>query len=436
MGRHTPQANRLPAAYHIRTPTLSPGARMTPSEATAKYFHRAADLLKLNDRQRTSLITPYREIKVECSIVKDDGTLGTFVGYRVQHDNSRGPMKGGIRYHPQVDIDEVNALAQLMTWKTAVVDLPYGGAKGGISVDPKTLSPAELQRLTRVFTQKLADVIGPYSDIPAPDMGTNAQTMAWIVDEYSKFRGYAPGVVTGKPVELGGSLGRDAATGRGLLFAAECLFADLGKSVKDFTYAVQGFGNVGSWAARLIHAAGGKVVTVSDVTGAVRNPAGLDVPKLYEHAQQTKGVKGFGGGEAYPAEDILADAVDVLVPAALGDVLTAKNADRVKAKIILEGANHPTDIEADAILQKKGVTMLPDIFANAGGVTVSYFEWVQNVQMYRWDEDKVNAELKRTMTKAYADLKATRAKHGCDWRTAAFALAVERVNRASDLRGL
>jgi len=409
---------------------------MTPSEATAKYFHRAADLLKLNDRQRTFLITPYREIKVECNIVRDNGELATFVGYRVQHDNSRGPMKGGIRYHPQVDTDEVNALAQLMTWKTAVVDLPYGGAKGGITVDPKALTTAELQRLTRVFTQKLADVIGPYSDIPAPDMGTNAQTMAWIVDEYSKFKGYAPGVVTGKPVELGGSLGRDAATGRGLLFAAEALFADLGKKVSDFTYAVQGFGNVGSWAARLLHAAGGKVVTVSDVTGAVRNPAGLDVTKLFEYVQQTKGVKGFPGGEAYPADDILTDAVDVIVTAALGDVLTAKNADKVKAKYLIEGANHPTDIEADAILQKKGVTMLPDIFANAGGVTVSYFEWVQNVQMYRWTEEHVNNELKRTMQKAYADLKATKAKHNCDWRTAAFALAVERVGQAALLRGL
>jgi glutamate dehydrogenase (NAD(P)+) len=323
-----------------------------------------------------------------------------------------------------------------MTWKTAVVDLPYGGAKGGISVDPKTLSQAELQRLTRVFTQKLADVIGPYSDIPAPDMGTNAQTMAWIVDEFSKFKGYAPGVVTGKPVELGGSLGRDAATGRGVLFAAESLFADMGKQVKDFTYAVQGFGNVGSWAARLIHAAGGKVTAVSDVGGAVRNPAGLDIPKLFEFVKETKGVKGFPGGEDMSADELLYSPVDVLIPAALGDVLTAENADRVQAKVIIEGANHPTDIEADAILQKKGVTMLPDIFANAGGVTVSYFEWVQNVQMYRWDEEKVNGELRKVMTKAYADLKATRAKYNCDWRTAAFTMAVERVGQAALMRGL
>jgi glutamate dehydrogenase (NAD(P)+) len=409
---------------------------MTPSEATAKYFHRAADLLKLDVHQRQFLITPYREIKVECNILKDDGTLATFVGFRVQHDNSRGPMKGGIRYHPQVDIDEVNALAQLMTWKTAVVDLPYGGAKGGIAVDPKSLTPGELQRLTRVFTQKLADVIGPYSDIPAPDMGTNAQTMAWIVDEFSKFKGYSPGVVTGKPVAIGGSLGRDAATGRGLLYAAECLFADAGKKIGDFSYAIQGFGNVGSWAARLIHEAGGKVVAISDVTGMIRNPGGLDVPKLFEYVAQNKGVKGFPGGTDGPGDDVLYEAVDVLVPAALGDVLTIRNAERVQAKYLLEGANHPTDIEADAILQKKGVTMLPDIFANAGGVTVSYFEWVQNVQMYRWTEEHVNAELKKTMQRAYADLKLTREKYQCDWRTAAFVLAVSRVGQAALLRGL
>jgi glutamate dehydrogenase (NAD(P)+) len=409
---------------------------MTPSEATAKYFHRAADLLKLDPHQRQFLITPFREIKVECNILKDDGTLATFVGFRVQHDNSRGPMKGGIRYHPQVDIDEVNALAQLMTWKTAVVDLPYGGAKGGIAVDPKSLTVGELQRLTRVFTQKLADVIGTYSDIPAPDMGTNAQTMAWIVDEFSKFKGYSPGVVTGKPVALGGSLGRDAATGCGLLYAAECLFADSGKTIADFSYAIQGFGNVGSWAARLIHESGGKVVAVSDVTGLIRNPNGLDVPKLFDYVQLKKGVKGFPGGTDGPGDDVLYEAVDVLIPAALGDVLTAKNAERVQAKYILEGANHPTDIEADAILQKNGVTMLPDIFANAGGVTVSYFEWVQNVQMYRWSEDHVNAELKKTMNKAYADLKLTKEKYQCDWRTAAFVLAVSRVGQAALLRGL
>jgi glutamate dehydrogenase (NAD(P)+) len=409
---------------------------MKPSEAQALYFERAAKLLGLDERQKFSLLTPYREIKVECPLVRDDGSLATFVGFRVQHDNSRGPMKGGIRFHQEVDLDEVNALAALMTWKTAVVDLPYGGAKGGIAVDPKQLSTSELQRLTRVFTKRIHDVIGPYTDVPAPDMGTNAQTMAWIVDEYEKFHGHAPGVVTGKPVELGGSLGRDAATGRGLLFAAECLFESMGKKVGDFTYAIQGFGNVGSWAARLFHEAGGKIVAVSDVGGAVRNTAGLDISALYKHASEKKTVVGFPGGDSFPADKLLAESCDVLIPAALGDVLTRANADGVRAKIILEGANHPTDPEADAILLKKGVTLLPDIYANAGGVTVSYFEWVQNVQQYRWDEERVNAELRKRMRSAFADLQTIRAKHNCDLRTAAFVLAVGRVSRATEMRGL
>jgi glutamate dehydrogenase (NAD(P)+) len=408
---------------------------MTPSESQTLYFDRAAKLLGLDDRTKRLLLMPYREVKVECPLVRDDGTLATFVGYRVQHDNSRGPMKGGIRYHHQVDLDEVNALAALMTWKTAVVDLPYGGAKGGIAVDPRLLTPAELQRLTRVFTQRLHDVIGPTTDIPAPDMGTTAQTMAWVVDEYEKFHGHAPAVVTGKPVELGGSLGRESATGRGLLYAAECLFEELGRKASDFTYAVQGFGNVGSWAARLFHEAGGKVVAVSDLTGAVRNKAGLDVPALLRYAAEKRGVAGFPGGEGFPAADLLAEPCDVLIPAALGDVLTKATAGAVRAKILLEGANHPTDPDADAILQKKGVTVLPDIYANAGGVTVSYFEWVQNVQQYRWDEDRVNAELRKRMRAAYADLRAAQKRHGCDPRTAAFALAVGRVARATELRG-
>jgi glutamate dehydrogenase (NAD(P)+) len=409
---------------------------MTPTEATAKYFHRAADLLGLGDRQRQALITPYREIKVECPIARDDGTLATFVGYRVQHDHSRGPMKGGIRYHPQVDMDEVNALASLMTWKTAVVDLPYGGAKGGIAVDPKTLSPAELQRLTRAFTQKIHDLIGPQLDIPAPDMGTNAQTMAWMADEYAKFHGWSPAVITGKPIELGGSLGRDSATGRGLLFAAECFFAELGRTIPDFTYAIQGFGNVGSWAARLFHEAGGKIVAVSDVSGAIRNVNGLDIPQLMDHVAKAKTVVGFAGSESIPGDQLLSQSVDVLIPAALGDVLTEKTAGAVKAKFILEGANHPTDFIADGILNRNGVTMLPDIYANAGGVTVSYFEWVQNIQGYRWDEERVNGELRKTMRKTFNDLKAVRNRFTCDWRTAAFALAVERVSRAAELRGV
>ena len=409
---------------------------MTPTEVTSTFFHRAADLLGLNDRERKQLLTPHREIRVECSIVRDDGSLATFVGFRVQHDNSRGPMKGGIRYHPEVNADEVNALAALMTWKTAVVNLPYGGAKGGVACDPRQLSPAELQRLTRVFTAKLHDVFGVYADIPAPDMGTNAQTMAWLMDEYFKFHGYQPGVVTGKPVELGGSLGREAATGRGLLFGAECLFDDLGKSVSDFSYAVQGFCNVGVWAAKLFHAAGGKVVEIAYVTGGIRNPAGLDVPALAAHAGAKGGVAGFTGGEAFPADEVLYQPCDAIIPAALGDVLTSKNAGRVKARYVLEGANHPTDPDADAVFAANGVTVLPDVFANAGGVTVSYFEWVQNVQQFRWDEDRVNAELRKVMRQAYGDLTAMAKKFNCDLRTAAYTLAVDRVARATRLRGL
>ena len=409
---------------------------MTATEATNRYFHRAADLLNIDEHQRHFLITPYREIKVECSFIKDDGTLATFVGFRIQHDNSRGPMKGGIRYHPQVDLDEVTALASLMTWKTAVVDLPYGGAKGGIAVDPKSLTPGELQRLTRTFVQKIHDIIGPNTDVPAPDMGTNAQVMAWILDEYAKFHGYTTGVVTGKPIELGGSLGRDSATGRGLLYAAECLFADVGRKVSDFTYAIQGFGNVGSWAAKLIHEAGGKVVAVSDVSGATRNPAGLDIPALAEFVAATPGVANFPGGTPFPADELLFQPVGVIVPAALGGVLTEANANRVQAQYVLEGANHPTDFEADAILTTKGVVMLPDIYANAGGVTVSYFEWVQNVQAYRWDEEHVHRELRKTMVKAFADIKAVKLQYGCDWRTAAFTLAVARVGKAALMRGL
>src|SRR5690242_17968724 len=323
------------------------GVEMKATEATNRNFTTAARLVGIDAALERSLIVPFREIKVECSIRRDDGSLATYVGYRVQHDQARGPMKGGIRYHPEVDPDEVNALASLMTWKTAVVNLPYGGAKGGIACDPASLSEHELQRLTRAFVQKIHDVIGPQSDIPAPDMGTGPQTMGWIVDEYSKFHGWSPGVVTGKPIELGGSLGRDAATGRGLLFAMQCLFEDAGRSVADFTYAIQGMGNVGSWAARLIAGQGGKIVAVSDVSGALRNPAGLDVPALCEYLAAHKKIAGFPGGEAFPAEALLAEPCDVLVPAALGGVLTRANADDVKARYVIEGANHPTDPDAD-----------------------------------------------------------------------------------------
>jgi glutamate dehydrogenase (NAD(P)+) len=409
---------------------------MTATEATNYYFEQAARRLGLDPRLEQRIRAPFREVRVECSIPCDDGSFATFIGYRVQHDNARGPMKGGLRYHPEVDPDEVNALAALMTWKTAVLNLPYGGAKGGINCDPRQLAPAELQRLTRAFVEKIHDLIGPHTDIPAPDMGTNAETMAWFLDEYAKFNGYTPAVVTGKPVELGGSPGREAATGRGLLYAAEHLFADHGTSVADLTYAIQGFGNVGSWAARLFAEAGGKIVAVSDITGAVRNTGGLDISALSDHVAARGGVAGFAGGEAFPAGELLAEPCDVLIPAALGSVLTQESAPAVRARFVLEAANNPTDPEADEILRQKGVVVLPDIYANAGGVTVSYFEWVQDIQAFSWDEARVNEELRRRMRAAYVDLAALAKEHDGSYRAAAFTLAVSRVARATALRGL
>ncbi|KAL1816309.1 hypothetical protein DCAR_0520691 [Daucus carota subsp. sativus] len=408
---------------------------MNALAATNRNFRLASRILNLDSKLEKSLLIPFREIKVECTIPKDDGELVSFVGFRVQHDNARGPMKGGIRYHPEVDPDEVNALAQLMTWKTAVVDIPYGGAKGGIGCSPRDLSNSELERLTRVFTQKIHDLIGVQTDVPAPDMGTNAQTMAWILDEYSKFHGHSPAIVTGKPIDLGGSLGRDAATGRGVVYATQALLAEHGKSIEDTKFAIQGFGNVGSWAARLIHERFGKVVAVSDITGAVTNPDGIDIPALQWHKEETGSLKNFSGADAMNAEDLLVHDCDVLIPCALGGVLNRENAGDVRAKFIIEAANHPTDPEADEILSKKGVIVLPDIYANAGGVTVSYFEWVQNIQGFAWAEEQVNKELKRYMKRAFLNMKSMCQTHNCDLRMGAFTLGVNRVARATMLRG-
>ncbi|KAK2398299.1 glutamate dehydrogenase [Trifolium repens] len=350
-----------------------------------------------------------KKARVECSIPRDDGSLATYVGFRIQHDNSRGPMKGGIRYHPEVEPDEVNALAQLMTWKTAVANLPYGGAKGGIGCDPSKLSASELERLTRVFTQKIHDLIGVHIDVPAPDMGTG-------------------------PQDLGGSLGRDAATGRGVLFATDALLNEYGKSVSGQRFIIQGFGNVGSWAAQLINEKGGKIVAVSDITGAIKNSNGLDIPSLLKYSKENRGIKGFHGGDSIDPKSILIEDCDVLVPAALGGVINRENANEIKTKFIVEAANHPTDPEAE-ILKKKGVVILPDIFANSGGVTVSYFEWVQNIQGFMWNEEKVNNELKTYMTRGFKDVKEMCQTHNCDLRMGAFALAVNRVARATVLRG-
>lgn len=406
------------------------------SEATHYYFRRAAKELGIGSRLETILITPKREVKVEVSIELDNQELASFVGYRVQHDNARGPMKGGLRYHPDVDPDEVNSLAALMTFKTAVVNIPYGGAKGGISCDPNKLSHSELQRVTRKFVDEVHDIIGPYLDIPAPDMGTNAQTMGWIVDQYSKYHGWTPSVVTGKPIELGGSAGRESATGRGLAIATESVLKDHGQELDGLTIAIQGFGNVGSWTARFLHEKGAKIVAIADASGAIYKRTGIDINALTAHTQSHGSIIGFPDADRMTPSDLFSTECDVLIPAALGNVLTADNAEDIRAKFVVEGANGPTTPEADEIFARRGITLIPDIFANAGGVVVSYFEWVQNIQQFRWTEERVNSELRAVMEEAYREIKNIAKHNRCPMRTAAFQLAISRVARATALRGL
>ena len=374
-------------------------------ETTNHYIEQAFDILELGETARMALITPARELRVELLITKDDGTMGHYIGYRVQHDDSLGPYKGGLRYHPHVDIDHVRSLASLMTWKTALIGVPFGGGKGGIQVDPRSLSHAELERLTRKFVDAIHDFIGPTVDIPAPDMNTNAEVMSWIFDHYSRYHGFSPGVVTGKPVGLHGSLGRNAATGRGCVFALREVLAHDGKKLSDVRVAVQGFGNVGSWGARLMAEQGAKIVAVSDIEGAIHNPDGLNIPALLEHVEEHGSVIGFGGGQALDSTAILTYDCDVVMPAAIGHVLTGANAKDVKAQYVLEGANGPTTVEADAIFEERGIVAIPDIYANAGGVTVSYFEWTQNTQQDKWTEEDINARLERHMVAAHTSIR-------------------------------
>jgi glutamate dehydrogenase (NAD(P)+) len=409
---------------------------MHAREATQYYFKRASKGLGMGERLEKVLVLPRREVKVECVIELDKGELATFTGFRVQHDNSRGPMKGGLRYHPQVDPDDVNSLASLMTWKTAVANIPYGGAKGGVNCDPNKLSYGELQRITRAFVDQIHDIIGPGIDIPAPDMGTNAQTMAWIVDQYSKYHGWTPSVVTGKPIELGGSEGREAATGRGLVYATSSLLRDHNLEIAGRKFAIQGFGNVGMWVARFLASEGGKIVAISDLSGAIQNQNGIDIDSLVRFVAEHAMIKGFSGADELPADQLLTVECDVLVPAALGNVLTAENANDVRAKFVVEGANGPTDPNADEIFIKRGIVVLPDILANAGGVIVSYFEWVQNVQQFRWRLDRVNTELQEMMLDSYNQIKKIARSSNCCLRTAAFQLAISRVAQATALRGL
>ena len=408
---------------------------MSTFEATNRFFDEAARRLDLPATVERLLLTPLRELQVQVAFERDDGSVATLIGYRVQHDHARGPMKGGLRYHPHVDLDEVRSLASLMTWKTAVIDIPYGGAKGGVSCDPADYSRGELQRLTRVFVDQIHEVIGPDRDIPAPDVNTDSQVMAWIMDQYSKYHGHSPAVVTGKPVDLYGSPGRDAATGRGVMIICREALEEAGRSIAGASFVIQGFGNVGSWAARLLHEAGGKVIAVSDVKGGVRSPDGLDVPALFTFARESGSVVGFPGTDRITNEELLTLECDVLIPAALGDVFEPELAREVRAGMIVEGANGPIRPEADAVFRERGIRVVPDILANAGGVTVSYFEWVQNIQQFQWTEERVNQELERKMVSAYRKLRAIQDEADVPLRTAAFMLAIRRVAEATCLRG-
>ena len=407
-------------------------------EDTLRYLSHATSIMGVGSRIERLLMTPTRQLKVEVAIEMDDGSVGVFEGFRIQHNNARGPCKGGLRYHHEVDGDEVNALASLMTWKTAVVGIPYGGAKGGVQVDPRSLSMRELERLTRKFTDQIHFFIGPDVDIPAPDVNTDGQTMAWIMDQYSKYHGHSPGAVTGKPIELAGSHGRIAATGRGVALCAVWALRDLGINVQGARFAVQGFGNVGSWAARLLAERGAVLVAVGDHGGYIENPEGFDVEALVRHvdASPTRSVAGFPGSDASSLEAFLASDVDCLIPAALGGVIDSAVADTIRAKLIVEGANGPTKPDAHERLIARDVMIIPDILANAGGVTCSYFEWVQNNQRFYWTEDEVNGRLEPIMQRAYESTAAlARSKH-FDHRTAAFVIAVREVGKATALRGV
>jgi glutamate dehydrogenase (NAD(P)+) len=409
--------------------------RMSPFEAVNYSFEIAADCESVPESSRALLRMPKTELRVEVPLRRDNGELEVYAGFRVQHDDARGPFKGGIRYHPSAEIDEVRALASLMTWKTAIVDVPFGGGKGGVEVDPRGFSVAEKERLTRAYTRAIAGNIGPYLDIPAPDMNTDAQTMAWLVDEYGQLHGHTPAVVTGKPIALGGSYGREAATGRGCIVVMEEALRSAGLGPDAITVAIQGFGNVGSWAARLAVQWGASVVAVADEKGTVYAEDGLDIDKLLLHRTEGGTVAGFPGAETLANDAVLSLPVDVLLPAALGEVINVDTVGSVQARIIVEGANHPVTPWADAALAERGITVVPDILANAGGVLTSYFEWVQNIQQLRWDEDEVNDRLRRRLRDAYGTVAAAAEEDGISLRQAAFGVAVQRVCEATSLRG-
>jgi glutamate dehydrogenase (NAD(P)+) len=414
-----------------------PGQRAEVSnlEIVRHYFDIACDRLELRDDLRTVFWSPYREVSVQIPIKLSDGKIHVYSGYRIQHNGARGPYKGGVRFHPEVDIDEVRALASLMSWKTAIAGVPFGGAKGGVNCPAEDLEPDELQKIARSFMDKIEKVLGPTRDIPAPDVNTNAQVMAWFMDEYGKLHGHTPAICTGKPIELEGSYGREAATGRGCVYMFREAAPHLGLSPADVTFAVQGFGNVGSWAARLMHQLGCRMVAVSDAHGAIRNDAGIDPDALYSFVSEGGKLIEFEGAETIDADDLVAVECDVFIPAALGGMIHEGNADRMSCKMLIEGANSPTTPAADAILNDKGVYIVPDVMANAGGVVVSYFEWVQNLQHFRWEEREVNDKLSTIMRRAYREVSARAKEEKIPLREASYEVGIERVVQAARTRG-
>ena len=412
-------------------------AALNPYEMAVQQFEAAADKISLSEDMREILRQPKRELAVNFPVRLDNGRVKTFTGYRVQHNVNRGPAKGGIRYGPDVTLDEVKALAMWMTWKCAVVGIPYGGAKGGVICDPKHMSPGELERLTRRYTTEISIVIGPHSDIPAPDVNTNAQVMGWIMDTYSMHEGYSiPAVVTGKPLSIGGSEGRNDATATGVLFVTRQAAKRIGMPLRGTRVSVQGYGNAGSIAARLFHNEGCKIVAVSDTSGGIYNESGLDPAAVLRFKQERGGIAGYPHAQNVSVQDVLEVPCDILVPAATEGVITAANADRVQARIISEAANGPTTPEADEILFKKGAIVIPDILANAGGVTVSYFEWVQDLQSFFWGVEEITQKLEVIMNRAFASVADKADQFSCDMRLAANMLAISRVAEATQVRGI
>ncbi len=430
-GKPTPST-----AHSADKPEAQPERESAYAVAQAQ-FDTVADFVDLNDDLRLFLRTPQRELIVHFPVEMDDGHLQMFTGYRVHHNMAKGPTKGGIRYHPDVSLDECRALAMWMTWKCALMNLPYGGAKGGVIVDPKMLSQRELEKMTRRYATEITSFIGPEKDIPAPDVGTNAQVMAWIMDTYSMHKGYSiPAVITGKPIAIGGTVGREYATGLGVTYVTRALLKQrLGRTLEDAKVAVQGFGNVGSWTARSMHERGALVVAVSDQYGGIYNSRGLDLRHLARHLSDNGTVSGYPGADALSNQELLELDVDVLVPAALEGQITRANADRIRATIIAEGANGPTTTEADQILKERGVMVIPDILCNAGGVVVSYFEWVQSLQSFFWDESAVRSAMQKKLLDNVDAVLGVMVRRKCDLRTAAYAIAIERIVEAVQVRG-